>query len=593
MKRTSTVVAKRPAHIPSRWRGSLVCLLLILGFALIVLRLFQLQVLEGDERAERARRQHHKAIALEADRGLIYDRQGKALALNVEVPSVYAMPASIEDPSKTARTLAPVLDVPSRILTKRLQQNRGFVWLKRKVDPGRAQSVKALSVSGVDMLMEARRFYPKGALLSHVLGFAGVDSQGLEGIEQRYESYLQGQKRMVTLQRDALGRMLFPESLSDRRPLSGHAITLTIDEVVQYIAEQALESAVSKTGARGGTVVVMEPKSGAILAWALRPSFDPNDLQGASPGLWRNRAVTDPYEPGSTMKVVVAAASLEEGIVEPGTLIYGGDGEMPVSGTIIHDHERAGWITFAQALTRSSNVAIVKTAVSLGQDTFYQYLRAFGFGERTEIDLPGESVGLLKDPGKWGRRTLASIAIGQEIGVTPVQLITAVSAIANGGWLMKPYVVSEIRDGQGHLILRRGPEVRRRPVSSKTAETLTTLLQRVVADGTGKRASLPGYHVAGKTGTAQKVDPETGTYSSSRLIGSFVGFVPAEDPRLAILVVIDEPKKEAWGSVVAAPVFRRVAQQVLRHLKVPPRESEPVTVAAAWSGGSGSGHFTD
>jgi len=417
-------------------------------------------------------------------------------------------------------------------------------------------------------------------LMSHVLGFAGMDGQGLEGIERRYEPYLRGAKQSVVLQRDALGRTVFPKGPNDLGPAPGHSVTLTADEVIQYIAEKELEEAVAASHAKGGIVIVMEPRTGAILAMAVSPRFDPNAVRAISADRWRNRALTDAFEPGSTMKIFVAAAALEEKVLAPGTLIYGEQGRMVVANTVIHDHDKSGWMTFAQVIQRSSNIGAVKAALSLGETRVHRFLTAFGFGERAEIDLPGEAAGLVKEPRDYGRRSLASIAIGQEIGVTPLQLITAVSAIANGGWLMKPFVVSEIRDGSGQLVFQAVPQVRRRPIAPETAQALGAILEGVVVVGTGSRAAIPGYRVAGKTGTAQKIDPETGGYSPTQFVGSFVGYVPAEDPRLAILVVIDEPQDEAWGGVVAAPVFRRVAEQALPYLRVSPREPVKLALAA-------------
>jgi len=408
-----------------------------------------------------------------------------------------------------------------------------------------------------------------------------MDSQGLEGIERRYDPSLRGEKQMVVLQRDALGRTVFPKGLHEQAPSAGHNVILTIDEVIQYIAEKELEEAVTATRAKGGIVIVMEPRTGAILAMAVNPRFDPNTVQAISADRWRNRALTDTYEPGSTMKIFVAAAALEEKVMEPETLVYGENGRMVVAKTVIHDHDKLGWMTFAQVIQRSSNIGSVKTAMALGAERLYRWLRAFGFGERTEIDLPGEVAGLIKEPRDWERRSLASIAIGQEIGVTALQLVTAVAAISNGGWLMKPYTVSEIRDEKGRVVVQVSPQVRRQPISPESVHTLSKILEGVVTHGTGSKAAVPGYRVAGKTGTAQKIDPKTGAYSSNLSVGSFVGYVPADDPRLAIVVVIDEPQTEAWGGVVAAPVFRRVAEQALQHLGV--SSQEPVKLAMTTS----------
>ena len=553
---------------PYRSRRIITAVVLMIGFAVVFFRLFQLQILQAGELTARADRQHRKSVTLEGPRGTIVDRQGKVLAINVDVPSIYGVPTALGDPSGVARDLGRVLDIKVDEIERRLKQERSFVWIARKLDPERGRSLEALSLEGIGTVMEGRRFYPKGPLLAHVLGFAGLDGQGLEGIERRFEPYLHGDKQIVVLQRDALGRTVFPKGLQERGPAPGHNLTLTIDEVIQYIAEKELEDAVRTAKARGGMVVVMEPKSGAILALAVNPRFDANEVKTLSPERWRNRALTDAYEPGSTMKVFVGAAALEEKAMRRDSMVYAGNGEMTVAGTVIHDHERHGWLTFAQVIEKSSNIGAAKAAMALGEHRLYRYLRAFGFGERTEVDLPGEMAGLLKNPKDWGRRSLASIAMGQEVGVTPIQLAAAMSAVANGGWLMKPYVVDSIHDAMGRTVFQAVPQVRRKPISQETARVLTSILEGVVGGGTGSKAAVPGFRVAGKTGTAQKIDPRTGGYSTTKFVGSFAGYVPAEDPRLAIVAVIDEPQGEGWGGVVAAPVFRRVAEQALSYLGV-------------------------
>lgn len=539
------------------------------GFAVVLFQLVNLHVLQAAKLSLKADRQHRKVVHVEGARGTIVDRNGKVLAMNVEVPSVFGMPALLDDPAKLARDLATVLHVRPGDIKKKLQSDRRFVWIARKLDPEQGRKVHSLRQQGLGVIMERRRYYPKGPMLSHVLGFAGIDNQGLEGLELRYESYLRGKKQMVVLQRDGLGRAVFPTRPEPQLPVTGHSTTLTIDEVIQYIAEKELEDAVTKTGAKRGVLIIMEPRTGAVLAMALMPRFDPNAVRGLTPHRWRNRALTDVYEPGSTMKMFLAAAALEEGTASLETMVYGENGRMTVANTIIHDHDESGWMTFAQVIQRSSNIGAVKVAMSVGEERLYRYLRAFGFGDRTEIDLPGESAGLVKAPPRWGKRTLASMAIGQEIAVTPIQLVTAAAAIANGGWLMKPFLVSEIREASGKIVFQATPQIRRRPVSPETIQTLGHILEGVVAHGTGTRASVLGYRVAGKTGTAQKIDPETRSYSATRFVASFVGYVPADDPRLTILVVIDEPRTESWGGAVAAPVFRRVAERVLRYLGVP------------------------
>jgi len=553
--------------------------LLAAGFCVVLVRLVNLQVQQAAELTQRADRQHQKNVTLEGARGTIYDRNSKVLAMNVEVPSVFGVPTSLGDPRRTARNLSPILHVKATELEKKLKQEKHFVWLARKLEPEQGRRLEQLSLDGVGVVMEGRRFYPKGPLLSHVLGFAGMDDRGLEGIELKYEQYLRGEKRNVVLQRDALGRAVFPKGLNEEGAAGGHSLTLTVDEVIQYIAEKELDEAVSRSNAKSGTIVVMDPKTGGVLAMAVSPRFDPNTVGALVPDRWRNRALTDTYEPGSTMKTVIAAAALEEKVMKPDSMIYGENGQMQVAKTVIHDHEKMGWMTFAQMIQKSSNIGAAKVGMALGEWRVFDYLKEFGFGDKTGIDLPGETGGLLKGPREWGKRSLASISMGQEVGVTPLQMVTAISAIANGGVLMKPHLVSEIRNAKGQLIAQTMPQVRRRVISEDTARTLTHLLEGVVTNGTGGKAAIPGYRVAGKTGTAQKVDPRTGAYSSTLLVGSFLGYVPAEDPRLAMIVVIDEPHGEGWGGVVAAPVFRRVGEQVLNYLGV--AVDEPVKLAMA------------
>lgn len=563
----------------SRGRRYVVLLLLLCGFGVVLFRLVNLQVLQAAELTLKADRQHQKTVSLEGARGTIVDRRGKVLAMNMEVPSVFGVPTALESPAKTARHLSSVLHVSTGELERKLRQDRGFVWLARKLDPDQGRRLEQMSMDGIGVVMEGRRFYPKGPLLSHVLGFAGMDGEGLEGVERRYESQLHGEKRVTVLQRDALGRTVFPKGLAEQSPAPGHSLVLTIDEVIQYITEKELEDAVTRAHAKSGTMIVLDPQTGALLALAVSPRFDPNSVAAIGPDRWRNRALTDAYEPGSTMKALVAAAAIEERVMKPNTMVFAENGRMTVANTVIHDHEKMGWVTFAQVIQKSSNIGAAKTGMALGDQRLYRYLQAFGFGQRTDIDLPGEAGGLVKNPRDWGRRSVASISMGQEIGVTPIQMVSAIGTIANGGVLMKPYVVSEIRDAQGRVLKQILPQVKRRVVSPETARTVTAILEGVVTDGTGGKAAIPGFRVAGKTGTAQKIDPRTGTYSATQFVGSFVGFAPADNPRLAMIVVIDEPHGEAWGGTVAAPVFRRVGEQVLNYLGV--SSSEPVKLAMA------------
>lgn len=565
-----------------RGRRYITLLLLLCGFGVVLFRLATLQVLQAAELTVKADRQHQKTVSLEGVRGTIVDRHGKMLAMNLEVPSVFGVPTALDSPAKTARSLSPVLHVRADELERKLRQDRGFVWLARKLDPEQGRRLERMPMEGIGIVLEGRRFYPKGPLLSHVLGFAGMDGDGLEGIERRYESHLHGEKRVTVLQRDALGRTVFPKELSNEQsPAPGHQLILTIDEVIQYVVEKELEEAVARAEAKSGTMIVLDPSTGALLASAVSPRFDPNAVSALRPDRWRNRALTDAYEPGSTMKAVLAAAAIEERVMKPDTMVFGEQGRMAIGNTMIHDHEKLGWLSFAQVIQKSSNVGAAKAGMALGEQRFYRYLQSFGFGERTEIDLPGEAAGLLKHPRDWGGRTLASVSMGQEIGVTPMQMVSAVAAIANGGVLMRPYVVSEIRDAQGQTLKEVLPHVKRRVISPETARTVTTILEGVVTDGTGGKAAIAGFRVAGKTGTAQKIDSRTGRYSATQFVSSFVGYVPANNPRLAMIVLIDEPRGESWGGTVAAPVFNRVGEQVLNYLGV----SSDVSVKLAMASG--------
>lgn len=567
-------------------RSGIVCLSLLLGFGLIVCRLFYLQVLQAEVGAHQAKQQHQQTVVVQPDRGAIVDSQGHPLALNVEVASLYVRPPSLKNPQQTARSLAPVLHMPAKQLRGLFTRDQPFVWVKRNLPEPMVKKLEAMDVPGLGLIRAPHRFYPKGELVSHIVGFAGIDSQGLEGVELQYEAYLRGENNLIKYQRDALGRKISQNQSSSLA--TGYNLTLTIDEVIQFIAEEELAQALKRTGAKSGSIVMMDPLTGAILAWALFPTFDPNQFSQFSAQDWRNRAVTDPYEPGSTLKIVVAAAALEEQTMTPETLIYGGEGQMAVAGTIVHDPAKTSWMTFSEAVAQSSNVGAIKIAMDLGQHRLYQYLKLFGFGEKTDIDLPGESSGILRELPKWSGRSLSSIAMGQEVAVTPIQLVVAMSAVANGGWLMTPYVVSSVVDSEGQALLTKTPQPKRRPISPKTAGMLTAILETAVEHGTGKRAKLAEYRVAGKTGTAQKIDPNTGSYSSSNVIASFVGFAPVDQPRLTMLVVIDEPKIGNWGGEIAAPVFRKVAERVLPHLGVLPGRSSVIQTAAAVSSVSAS-----
>lgn len=566
----------------STGRIALTVVLLTAGFLCVVVRLFALQVVEATELSKRAERQHEKSVVLEGERGTIFDRQGRILATNVEVPSIYAIPSLIRDRKAVAPDLGRVLQSDARTVLKRLEGNKNFVWIERKVSPAVARSVMDLGVEGIGILNESQRFYPKRNLMGHLLGFAGMDNHGLEGIELKYDPLLRGEKGWAIVERDAFGHSIFQKGSESPAPSRGNDLVLTIDEVIQHIAETELDAVMEQTLAATGSVIVMDPKTGEILAMAVRPEFNPNRMEFEQPGQWRNRAVTDSYEPGSTFKIVTASAALEEGVASPGDIFYCEEGRMVVAGGVIRDHEKEGYLTFREVIQKSSNIGMIKIAMRMKDQQLYRHIRAFGFGEKTGIDLEGEAPGLIRDPKYWSGRSLASISIGQEVAATPLQIITAVSAIANGGALMRPHLVSEIRDPDGRMIKSFPPEIKRLAVSPQTAGKMMSILEGTVSEnGTGEKAAIPGYRVAGKTGTAQKIDPATKRYSIQDTVSSFVGIVPAEDPRIVVLVVVDNPKGESWGGVVAAPVFKKIAEQVLRYLGVPPRTQERIVLTSA------------
>lgn len=561
-------------------KGRIVAVLLLigLGYSLVALRLLYLQVYQRAELSVRAERQQERFVKLEPKRGTIYDRMGRELAVSLDVDSVYGVPSNIENPREVARQLSRILQENPQVLERKLASDKHFVWLSRKVEPGRASKVKELGSRKVGLQAEARRFYPKKTLAGPVLGFTGMDNEGLEGLERAYDKYLRGVSGWVIAEKDAVGRTVFPggPGFQYRLPKVGSDIVLTIDEVVQHIAEKELDSMLATARARGGFCIVMNPKTGEILALAVRtagrgrPSFNPNEPRRSSPGEWRNRCVTDAYEPGSIFKPVLAAAALEEKVVHPLERFDCGAGKIKVADRVISDAHKNGVLTFTDVIAESSNVGTIKVALRLGKERFSKYITAFGFGRKTGVDIPGEIPGLVKDHRLWSGVSIASIAIGQEIGVTPIQVAAAYCALANGGILMKPYLVSEIVDRDGRESRKFQPQIVARAISGETCAKVNKMLRRVVEAGTGEKARPAGYTAAGKTGTAQKIDERTHTYSKKEYVSSFVGFVPANDPKLVILVMVDTPEGVVYGGSVAAPVFKAVAEQSLAYLQVTP-----------------------
>ena len=554
-------------------------------FALVALRALDLAVLRGPALARLAAMQHHQRIELLPHRGPIVDRSGDPLALSVDVPSIYVRPRELRAAGADARlpALATALHMPPRALRAKLASSQPFVWLKRQALPREAETVARLELPGVYTVTEGRRFYPHGNLAAHVLGFVGVDSQGLEGLEQRYDRVIRGEAQYLEFDRDARGREMFTGGVG-AAPDQGNRLELTLDAAIQEATERELQSGVAAARAVGGVAVVLDPATGEVLALANVPTYNPNEPGDAADKRWRdrvrNRAITDPYEPGSTFKAVLAAAAIEEHLVTPGELFFCEHGRFQAGGRTIHDAHPYGWLSFAEVIQFSSNIGATKVGERLGRDRYHRYLRAFGFGNRTGIELPGETPGIMRPVESWSRIDLATLSFGQGVSVTPLQMSTAFAAIANGGTLLRPYVVRRIVAPGGEVVLENEPTAVRRVISTRSARTTTELLRRVVEEegGTGTKARLEEFPVAGKTGTAQKVDPTTGGYSSKR-IGSFAGFVPADEPRAVILVLIDEPSTSSYGGVVAAPVFRAIAAAVLKRLGVEP--PAPTVVARA------------
>ncbi|HET6420416.1 MAG TPA: penicillin-binding protein [Geobacteraceae bacterium] len=548
-------------------------------FAIVAARAFYLQIIKKDEWVKLAEKQHRKIVPLTPARGTIYDSTGASLAVSVEMDSCFADPEEIDNIRDTAARLSPVLGVPREQLEKKLAGSRNFVWLQRQITPDLVRRIKDLGIEGVDFVKETRRFYPNSEIAAHVIGFTGLDPQGLEGIELKYNSTILGNTGYMVTERDALGRDIALKGLVVKKSSKGANIVLTLDKNIQYIAEKELAKAVVGCRANDGIAVVMEPQTGRVLAMANYPTFNPNSFRRYPSQSLRNRAVADSFEPGSTMKVFLIASALEEKVVGPNDSFNCENGSYSIGGRTIHDTHKYGTLKVSEILKYSSNIGAAKIGARLGQERLYSYLKSFGFGSRTGIELPGEISGLLKERSHWYGIDLATISFGQGISVSALQLAAAVSAVANGGTLMKPYLVDRIIDNDGVILQQSSPQVRQRVISPQTARTLTRMMEGVTDEGgTGVKASVEGYEVAGKTGTAQKVDPLTRSYSASKRIGSFIGFVPADHPRLTILVVIDEPKTSSYGGVVAAPAFSEIALQSLCYLKVAP--SKAVTAKA-------------
>jgi cell division protein FtsI (penicillin-binding protein 3) len=595
-------------------------LLTLLG--LTALRIGQLTIVDRPELAALARRQHRETVRVVAPRGAIVDRNSEILAETVGAPSIFASPRRYPVGPEALPKLAQALALSPRVVERRLGSQRGFVWLKRHATQAEAEAVERLRLTGVGSIDEGKRLYPQGAIGAHVVGMAGVDLRGLEGIELEYDRWMRGEESIFEVERDGRGRSLFTAGIgavaqATAGPSSGQAgvareaavtlaqlapgasLELTIDAGLQALVERELAAGVAAADAEAGTAIMLDPQTGAILALANVPSYDPNRPAGVQAAARRNRAVTDSFEPGSTFKAVLTAAAIEEGVVTPQDRVFCENGSYRIGRWTIHDHHPYGLLTVPEVIQVSSNIGASKIGAKLGRERYAEYLERFGFGRRTAIDLPGEVAGVIRPARSWSTIDLATHSFGQGIAVTPIQLAAAYAAIAAGGRLHQPYLVKRATTRTGRVLLERDPTrselAARQVVTAATAKTVTEMLERVVEvkGGTGDKARIAGVRVAGKTGTAQKVDAATHRYSTGRL-ASFIGFAPADDPRLVTLVMIDNPKTASYGGVVAAPVFAAITSRALDRLGVDqgpeshsPDLPAPVSVARQSSASAG------
>lgn len=560
--------------------------LIIFAFVVIVIRLADIMIFNHQRFLERAKRQQISVQEIHVRRGTIFDRKGREMAVNLELESIYGDPEMMDSPEKTANLLAHLTGRSERAIYRKLSSDGRFVWIERKLHPGIAEKIKSLRLKGVGFIQEAKRFYPKGSLASHIIGTVNIDNKGIEGIELQYDRFIRSSPGgKVLFKRDATGKRLSEGIDIEQR---GNNIILTIDEGLQAIVEAELNKAMSEWKAKAAVAIIMDPWTGEILALANRPTYDPNLPGRGSDSERRNRAVTDIYEPGSTFKIIVGTAALEEKMVKLDTLFDCSMGYIEIGGKKIRDAHKHGVLTFKEVIQKSSNVGSTMIGLKLGKERIYKYAKAFGFGEKTGIDLPGEVSGWIRSPDRWSGTSIGAISIGQEVAVTPLQVLRAYSAIANGGFLVTPHVVSKVISPEGDTVWSFPPSFKR-VISSETAMVFKDILKTVTEEGgTATAASVEGNDVAGKTGTAQVIDPLTGRYSRDKYIASFVGFVPADDPRLSMIIVIYEPKGAHYGGVVAAPVFKRIAEYALSYLNIPREDTNENILVVSNSRSRGS-----
>ncbi|MFH0844054.1 MAG: penicillin-binding protein [Pseudomonadota bacterium] len=578
-----------------RFRIYLIAFFFSCGLATVLARAYQLQVLERDKLTSIAISGYKNTVKLPSKRGAIYDRSGQDLAISVEVGSIYAHPHLVKQKWVTAEKLSRILGIEKKDVLQCLKDKRPFVWIRRKTSPEEVERIKSLGLEGIGFATESKRYYPGKEIAGQLLGFVGQDNQGLEGLEKYYDELLKGPQYTLNQMRDALGRP-FSVNIPDSHDQAFNNLHLTIDKNIQYQAEQALQKAVQKAKAKSGHCIILNPQTGEILAMAVFPLFNPNIFSKFSPHQWRNIPVTDCYEPGSTIKPFLVSAALDKNIVSPQTKFYCEQGQYRVANHIIHDTKKHGSLDVSEIVIVSSNIGAMKIGQKLGYRVFYDYLMKFGFGEKTGIDLMGERVGTIRSLKEARELDQATTYFGQGMSTTSIQLAAAMAAIANGGKLMRPFVVKKITDQYGNSVKKTSPKMIRRVLKEETAEKVKEILTGVVSTkGTASLAAISGYSSAGKTGTSQKIDPQTKGYSDKNYIALFLGFTPADDPKLLILISIDEPSGIPYGGLVAAPVFSEIGTWSLNHLHIKPQvrvtarleepENDPV-MNAEQNGGS-------
>lgn len=560
-----------------RFRFLLIFCFAVVWMGAVLARLTYLQLFSYQEYLTRANRQQERIIEISPTRGVIYDRNGRELAMSIPVDSCFADPDEISDPEMVARLLSRILNKSEDEIEEHLKSSRSFAWIARKITPQQRARIEALNLRGIYFQKENKRFYPEHDLAASVLGYVDVDEHGLGGVEYSLDKLVRGKSSRMLVMADARQRWF---DRSENSADKGDNVVLTIDQTIQFIAEKALASGIARTHAKGGSVVVQDPNTGELLAVADWPTFDPNDAGNYRPEDRVERAVADAYEPGSIFKTILLSAAIEEGVARPSELVDCQMGSIVVAGRLIHDHKAYGLLSVEQILAFSSDVGSIKVALRLGAPKYYEYIRSFGFGQPTGIKLPGENRGLLRPLDDWTATSIGYTAIGQELSVTPVQMISAESAIANGGLLRSPQVIRKVVRG-GEVMLQGQPDPRR-VIDERTAATMREMMEQVILQGTGKGFAQPlGYTAAGKTGTAQKIDPATGRYAKRAYEDSFIGFAPLNNPVVTILVNLDSPENGQEGGPTAGPIFKEVAEQTLAYLNVPHDMPEPPALEMA------------